>query len=91
VPNEVIRFKVKKGRLSKDNRAIITLSLQKAGRVINLYRKYKEIGFTDFSLVDLAEMSMSQWRRREFPIPKGYRLNWVKILVKLKPRDLIHS
>ncbi len=91
MPNHVIRFKVKKGRLSKDNRAIITLSLQKAGRVINLYRKYKEIGFTDFSLVDLAEMSMSQWRRREFPIPKGYRLNWVKILVKLKPRDLIHS
>lgn len=86
---QVIRFKGR--RLSKDNRAVITLSLQKGNRTINLYRKYKEIGFTDFSLVDLAEMSIAQWKRREFPIPKGYRLNWVKILVKLKPRDLFHS
>jgi len=91
VLNHVIRFKVKKGRLSKDNRAVITLSHQKAGRVINLNRRYREIGFTDYSLVDLAEMSLAQWRRREFPIPEGYRRNWVKILVKLTPRDLIHS
>lgn len=88
---QVIKFKVKKGRLPIGNRAIIQLSHQKAGRVINLVRKYKEIGFTDYNMVDLAEMSQSQWRRREFPIPEGYRLNWVKILVKLKPRDLIHS
>ena len=86
---QVIRFKGRKA--SKDNRAVITLSLQKGNRTINLYRKYKEIGFTDFSLIDLAEMSIAQWRRREYPIPEGYRLNWVKILVKLKPRDLFHS
>ncbi len=90
MPNHVIKFSVKKGRLPKNNRPIIHLSIQKAGRVINLVRKYKEIGFTDYNMIDLAEMSQSQWRRREFPIPKGYRLNWVKILVKLKPIDLIH-
>ncbi len=86
---QVIRLKGR--RASKDSRAVITLSIQKGGRVINLYNKYREIGFTDFSLIDLAEMSIAQWRRREFPIPEGYRLNWVKILVKLKPRDLFHS
>jgi len=87
---QVIKLNVRKGRLPIGNRPIIHLSIQKGGRVINLVRKYREIGFTDFNLIDLAEMSQSQWRRREFPIPKGYRLNWVKILVKLKPRDLIH-
>ncbi len=86
---QVIKFKGR--RATKDSRAVITLSLQKGNRTINLYRKYKEIGFTDFSLIDLAEMSIAQWKRREFPIPEGYRLNWVKILVKLKPRDLFHS
>ncbi len=86
-----LQFKVKTGRNAKTIRQIITLSSQKGSRVKNLHLKYKEIGFTDYSLIELAEMSLSQWRRREFPIPDGYRRNWVKILVKLKPRDLIHS
>lgn len=88
---QVIKFNVKKGRNPIGNRQIITLSSQKAPRVINLYHRYKEIGFTDYNLIDLAEMSISQWRKRDYPIPEGYRRNWTKILVKRNVRDLIHS
>lgn len=79
----LLKFNVKVGRNRKTTRQIINLSHQKSSRVKNLCLKYKEIGFTDFSLIELAEMSLAQWRRREYPIPKGYRLNLVKILVKI--------
>jgi len=88
---QIIKFNVKKGRNAIGIRQIVPLSSQKAPRVINLYHKYKEIGFTNYNLIDLAEMTMTQWKRREYPIPEGYRLNWGKMLVKLNVRDLIHS
>ncbi len=88
---QVIKFNVKKGRLPNGNRPIITLSSQKANRLIGLYRRYKEIGFTDYTLIDLAELSLQQWRRRDYPIPEGYKRSWGKILPKITVMDLIHS
>ena len=78
----VLKFKVKQGRSPKTDRPIITLSHQKSSRVKNLYLKYKEIGFTEYTLLELAEMSLAQWKRRDYPIPDGYRRSWNKILVK---------
>ncbi len=77
-----IKFKVKQGRSPLGERQIISLSIQKFTRVWNLMSKYKEIGFTDYSLLDLAELSLTQWKRRDYPIPEGYRRDWTKILVK---------
>ena len=70
---------------------IIKLSKQKFSRVRNLFFKYQEIEFTDFSLIELALLSTKQWRRRAYPIPKGYMPSWNKILVKKTVRDLIIS
>jgi len=79
----LLKFKVKAGRNSKTTPQIIKLSHQKGSRVKNLYLRYKVIGFKDYSLIDLAEMSLSQWRRRDYPIPDGYKRTWGKILVKI--------
>ncbi len=70
---------------------VIKLSKQKFSRVKNLYFKYLEIGFRNFSLIDIALLSTKQWKRRDYPIPKGYMPSWNKILVKKTVRDLIHS
>lgn len=67
----------------KDNEqaTIITLSNQKTPRLIKLYSRYKEIGFNDFNLVDMAELSQKQWKNRDFVIPKGYRIDWKYIFI----------
>lgn len=78
-----IKFKVKLGRNPNGQRQILTLSSQKGSRVKNLMYKYKEIGFIEYSLIDLAEMSLMQWKRREYPIPEGYVVSYNKILRKI--------
>lgn len=70
---------------------VISLSKQKFVRTRNLMYRYQEIGFTDFSIVDLASMSLSQWQKREYPIPKGFKLHRSKILVKIPPDELIYN
>jgi hypothetical protein len=70
---------------------IIKLSKQKFSRVKNLYFKYREVGFSNFSLIDMALLSTKQWKNRDYPIPKGYMPSHNKILVKKTVRDLIHS
>jgi hypothetical protein len=70
---------------------IVKLSRNKFSRVKNLFFKYQELEFTDFSLIELALLSTKQWRRRDYPIPKGYMPSHNKILVKKTVRDLIHS
>jgi len=70
---------------------VIKLSKQKFSRVKNLYLKYNEVGFTKFSLIDMALMSAKQWKNRDYQIPKGYLRSWNKILVKKNVTDLIHS
>jgi len=72
-------------------KGIIKLSKQKFSRVRSLYFKYKEVGFTDFSLIEISMLSAKQWKNRDYPIPKGYMPSWNKILVKKTVRDLIHS
>lgn len=78
---QVLNFKVKRGRSPKHERQIITLSNTKSTRIINLYKKYREIGFKDFNLIDLAELSLKQWKLRKYPVPEGYMLDWNHILV----------
>lgn len=68
---------------------MIRLSRQRFVRTRNLMYKYQEIGFSDFSLIDLSLMSIAQWKRRDFAIPKGYKLHRSKILVKIPPDELI--
>ncbi len=70
---------------------VIRLSKQKFSRVKNLYFKYLEVGFSNFSLIDMALLSTKQWKNRDYQIPKGYMPSWNKILVKKTVRDLIHS
>jgi len=68
-------------------KGIIKLSKQKFTRIRNLFFKYKEIGFTDFSLIELAEMSTKQWKNRDYKVPKGYKLSWNKILKKIDDQN----
>lgn len=70
---------------------IIRLSKQKFVRTRNLMYRYQEIDFTDFSLVELATMSLSQWQKREYTIPKGFKLHRSKILIKIPPDELIYN
>lgn len=67
----------------KDNEqaTVITLSNQKTPRLLKLYSRYKEIGFNDFNLVDMAELSQKQWKNRDFVIPDGYLLDWKCIFI----------
>jgi hypothetical protein len=55
-----------------------------------MYR-YQEIGFTDFSIVELATMSLAQWKRRDYPVPKGFKLHRSKILIKIPPDELTYK
>jgi len=70
---------------------IILLSDQKFVRIRNLMYKYQEIGFNDFTLEELALMSLSQWKRRAYPVPKGFKLHRSKILVKIPPEELLYN
>lgn len=78
-----LKFKVKSGRNPDGIRQIINLSKQKGRRTKDLMNRYKEIGFIDYSLIDLAEMSLTQWRRRDYAVPEGYALCRRKILRKI--------
>lgn len=82
-----IKFKVKLGRNPDGLRQVIVLSSQKRSRVKNLMFKYKEIGFTEYNLIDMAEMSLMQWKRREYPIPEGYVVSYNKILRKITDQE----
>jgi hypothetical protein len=70
---------------------IILLSEQKFVRTRNLMYKYQEVEFTDFSLVELALMSLAQWKRRSYTIPEGFKLHRNKILVKIAPDELLYN
>ena len=67
---------------------IIRLSRQRFTRTRNIMYKYQELGFSDFSLIDLSLMSIAQWKRRDYAIPKGYKLHRSKILIKIPPDEL---
>lgn len=67
---------------------IIRLSKQRFVRTRNLMYKYQEVGFSDFSIIDLSLMSIAQWKRRDYPLPKGYKLHRSKIIVKIPPDEL---
>lgn len=82
-----LKFKVKSGRNPDGQRQIIKLSVTKGMRVRNLMYKYKDIGFTNYSLIDLGEMSLQQWKRRDYPIPEGYVISWTKILRKITDQN----
>lgn len=69
---------------------IIHLSITKSSLVKNLVKRYREIGFTDFDLLELAQMSRTEWRRHRFPIPNGYTPKKGSILVKI-PKNSIYS
>ncbi len=70
---------------------VILLSTQKCSRLRNLLSRYDDIGFTDYSLVELALMSTKQWKNRDYPIPEGYKRSHNKILSKLSPIELIKN
>ncbi len=70
---------------------IIRLSDQKFLRTKKLMYRYQEIGYTDFNIVELATMSLAQWKRRDFTIPKGFKLHRSKILVKIPPDELMYN
>jgi len=70
---------------------IIRLSEQKFVRTRNLMYRYQEIGFTDFSIVELASMSLAQWKRRDYSVPKGFKLHRSKILIKIPPDELMYN
>jgi len=67
---------------------MIRLSRQRFVRTRNLMYKYQEVGFSDFSLIDLSLMSIAQWKRRDYEVPKGYKLHRSKIIVKIPPDEL---
>jgi len=70
---------------------IIRLSEQKFVRTRNLMYRYQEIGFNNFSLVELATMSLAQWKRRKYIIPEGFKLHRSKILIKIPPDELMYN
>jgi len=70
---------------------VILLSEQKFVRTKNLMYRYQEIGFNDFSLEELALMSLAQWKRRSYPVPEGFKLDRNKILIKIPPEELLYS
>lgn len=70
---------------------ILRLSKQKFSRTRNLMYKYQEIGFKDFSILDLGSMSLAQWKRRDYPVPKGFKLHRSKILIKIPPDELMYN
>lgn len=68
---------------------IIKLSEPKFAKVRNLLYKYNEVGFSDFDLVELALLSLREWRNREYPIPNGYKIHRSKIIVRIPEDELI--
>ena len=61
---------------------VIHLSRNKSSKVVHLVKKYIEVGFTGFDLIELAGLSLGQWKRRDYPIPKGYKPSWGSYLTK---------
>ncbi len=55
---------------------IIKVGLQKQTRLKGVVRRYAEIGFKNFSLIDLAQLSLAEWRDKKYPIPQGYKASW---------------
>lgn len=54
--------------------AYISLALGKGRYIRFLVKQYNLIGFKDFDLVELAQLSKKQWQNKKFTIPKGYRI-----------------
>ncbi len=70
---------------------IIKISLQKERRLKGLFKRYTEIGFTDFSLIELAQLSLRQWMDKKYPVPQGYVACWGNYVKKKTIKNLIHS
>lgn len=68
--------------------AIILLSLHKENRISVLVKRYMEANFFDFNLLDLVDLSRSQWKQRKFPIPKGYVLDRYYTIRKFNPHNI---
>lgn len=50
----------------------IRVGLSKEKYMKTLLKSYRVMGFTKFDIADLCQMSLTQWKRKEYPIPKGY-------------------
>jgi len=66
---------------------IIRVSLGKRSKLNALIKRYSEVGFRDYDLTELAQLSIAQWKRRDYPIPKGYKRSWGNYLTKLNKID----
>ena len=64
---------------------IIRVSIGKRSKLNALIKRYSEIGFKDYDLTELAQLSIAQWKRRDYPIPKGYKRSWGNYLTKKDP------
>lgn len=73
---------------NKEIPAIILLSLHKETRMKVLVKRYMEADFFDFDLLDLVELSKSQWKQRKFPMPKGYVLDRFYTIRKYDPHNI---
>ncbi|MCP6727152.1 MAG: hypothetical protein KJI69_03950 [Patescibacteria group bacterium] len=62
---------------------IIRVSLGKKSKLNALIKRYSEVGFKDYDLTEIAQLSIAQWKRRDYPIPKGYKRSWGNYLTKL--------
>jgi hypothetical protein len=61
---------------------IIRVSIGKKSKLKGLIKRYSEIGFRDYDLIELAQLSIAQWKRRDYPIPDGYKRSWGNYLTK---------
>jgi len=50
----------------------IRVGLSKERYMKTLLRSYRMMGYIDFDIIDLCEMSLKQWQRKEYPLPEGY-------------------
>ncbi len=55
---------------------IIKIGLQKQTRLKGVVQRYAEIGFKEFDLIELAQLSLTEWRDKKYPIPDGYKASW---------------
>ncbi len=61
---------------------IMKVGISKTSRLRGLVQRYAEIGFKDYDMVEIAGLSLTEWRDKKYPIPHGYKASWGRYLKK---------
>jgi len=56
----------------------INIGTGKIKYIRTLLKSYRSIGYNEFNIVELSELSLTEWKYRKYPVPKGYEVRYNK-------------